>query len=135
MAVTKIIISYLLTAIVFFALDMLWLGIIAKNLYNKYLGDFLNKEINWTVAIIFYLIFIVGILIFVVFPAVEKGSLIKAIVLGALFGFVAYATYDLTNLATLKNWPLAIVFIDIIWGSVLCAIVSAAGFYIVNSLK
>lgn len=135
MTITKIIISYLLTAVVFFAVDMVWLGIIAKGLYQKYLGDFLSKDINWAAAITFYLIFIVGILIFAVFPAVEKESLLKAMILGALFGFFTYATYDLTNLATLKNWPLNIVFIDILWGSFLCAIVSTAGFYIVNFFK
>lgn len=123
-------VSYLLTAIVFFAIDMVWLGLIAKNLYRKYLGDFLSDTINWKAAIIFYCLFIVGIFIFVIMPAVEKNSITKAIVLGALFGFFTYATYDLTNLATLKNWPLPIVFIDMAWGALLTAIVSTAGFYI-----
>ena len=77
-------------------------------------------------------LFIVGVFIFTIMPAVEKNSLTSAITLGALFGFFTYATYDLTNLATLKGWPLNIVFIDIIWGTVLTAIVSTAGFYIVK---
>lgn len=126
----KIIVHYLLTAIVFFAIDLLWLGVIAKGLYNKYLGEFLADKVNWTAAIIFYLLFIVGIFIFAIQPALEKQSLQKAIVYGALFGFFTYATYDLTNLATLKNWPLEIVFIDIIWGMVLTASVSTAGYFI-----
>lgn len=128
----KLIISYLLTTLVFFAVDMLWLGFIAKNLYRKYLGGFLSDAVNWKAAIIFYLLFIVGIFIFTIMPAIEKNSPGKAILLGALFGFFTYATYDLTNLATLKNWPLPIVFIDMAWGAVLTATVSTAGYYIVK---
>ena len=128
----KLILSYLLTTLVFFAIDMVWLGFIAKNLYRKYLGDFLSDAINWKAAIIFYLIFIVGIFIFAIMPAVEKNSIAKAIIYGAMFGFFTYATYDLTNLATLKNWPLQIVFIDMAWGALLTALVSTAGFYIVK---
>ena len=128
----KLIISYLLTTIVFFAVDMVWLGFIAKELYKKYLGSFLSDKVNWPAAIIFYLLFIIGIFYFAILPAVEKNSLAKAIISGALFGFFTYATYDLTNLATLKNWPLPIVFIDIIWGAVLTGIVSTAGFFIVK---
>lgn len=128
----KLILSYLLTAIVFFAIDMTWLGFIAKGLYKKYLGGFLSDKVNWTAAILFYLLFIVGIFYFSILPAIEKNSVAKAILSGALFGFFTYATYDLTNLATLKNWPLQIVFIDIIWGAVLTGLVSTAGFYIVK---
>ncbi|MCJ7580145.1 MAG: DUF2177 family protein, partial [Candidatus Aminicenantes bacterium] len=85
--------------------------------------------------IIFYLLFIAGILIFVVFPALEKESLTKAIILGALFGLFTYATYDLTNLATLKGWPLPIVFIDIAWGMVLSGIVSTSGYFFARWLS
>ncbi len=132
MSFYKLIISYLLTTMVFFAIDMLWLGLIAKNLYRKYLVGFLSDTINWKAAIIFYLLFIVGIFIFAIMPAFEKNSPGKAILLGALFGFFTYATYDLTNLATLKNWPLPIVFIDMAWGAILTATVSTAGYYIVK---
>jgi len=132
MSFPKLIISYLLTALVFFAIDMVWLGLIAKNLYRKYLGSFLSDTVNWTAAIIFYLLFIVGIFYFAILPAIEKNSLAKAVLSGALFGFFTYATYDLTNLATLKNWPLPIVFIDMAWGAVLTALVSTAGYYIVK---
>ncbi len=128
----KLIISYLLTTIVFFTVDMTWLGFIAKELYKKYLGGFLSDKVNWPAAIIFYLLFIIGIFYFAILPAVEKNSLAKAIISGALFGVFTYATYDLTNLATLKDWPLPIVFIDILWGAVLTGIVSTAGFYIVK---
>lgn len=130
MPFSKLIISYLLTTLVFFAIDITWLGFIAKGIYRKHLGGFLSDTVNWPAAIIFYLLFIVGIFIFAILPAVEKSSLKTAIVMGALFGFFTYATYDLTNLATLKNWPLPIVFIDIAWGIVLTSSVSTAGYYI-----
>lgn len=130
MSLPKLIICYLLTTIVFFILDMLWLGLIAKDLYNKYLINFLNDKVNWTAAILFYLLFIIGIFYFCILPAIEKDSISKAIIGGAFFGIITYATYDLTNLATLKNWPLPIVFIDIIWGMVLTMIISVSGFFI-----
>jgi uncharacterized membrane protein len=132
MSITKLFISYVLTFIVFFIIDMAWLGFIAKDLYKKYLGDLLSEQVNWVAAIVFYVLFIVGVFIFAIMPSVEKNSLTSAVTLGALFGFFTYATYDLTNLATLKNWPQTIVVIDIVWGSVLTAIVSTAGFFIVN---
>lgn len=116
-------------------IDMLWLGVIAKTIYQKYLGNFLTDNINWMAAIIFYLIYVLGISIFAIYPSVNKGSAYNAILMGALFGFFAYATYDLTNLATLKGWPLPIVIIDIIWGSVLSGTVSLSGFYIVKWLN
>lgn len=129
---SRILLSYLLTALVFFAIDMAWLGFIAKNIYQKYLGGFLADKVNWPAAFIFYLLFIAGVLYFCVYPAFDKDSLVKAVINGAFFGFITYATYDLTNLATLKNWPLPIVFIDIAWGSFLTAAVSTAGFYILK---
>ena len=132
MNIKSILISYLLTFVVFLMVDMLWLGVIAKNIYQKYLGGFLADNVNWTAAVIFYLIFVVGISIFAIYPAVNKGSVFNAIIMGALFGFFTYATYDLTNLATLKGWPLTIVFIDILWGTTLSAIVSFSGYYIVK---
>ena len=130
MTLAKLIVSYFLTTIVFFAIDMTWLGFIAKDFYRKYLGGFLSNTVNWPAAFIFYFIFIIGIFIFCIMPAIEKQSVSKAIVMGALFGFFTYATYDLTNLATLRNWPLTIVLVDIIWGMFLTAMVSITGFYI-----
>lgn len=103
MSIKNSIINYLLTTIVFLLIDMAWLGLIAKNMYHKYLGDFLSDKVNWTAALIFYLIYIVGISIFAIYPAINKGSVLHAIVMGGLFGLFTYATYDLTNLATLKN--------------------------------
>ncbi len=132
---SKLVIGYLLTAVVFFAVDMIWLGFLAKGFYQKHLGNFLSSEVNWKAAIIFYLLFIIGIFIFAILPALEKQSIIRALVLGGLFGFFTYATYDLTNLATLRDWPLRVVFIDIAWGVVLTSLVSTAGFKIMSWLN
>ncbi len=124
---------YLLTMPVFFAVDMLWLGVVAKSFYQNKLAAFLGP-VNWTAAIIFYLLYIVGILVFAVLPAVSAGSLVRAITLGAFFGFVAYATYDLTNLATLKNWPLSVTIVDMLWGAVLTGTVAAGSYMIAQWL-
>ena len=126
----KMIYLYFLTIPVFFAIDMIWLGFVARGLYRNNLGHLLRPDVNWPAALIFYLLYIVGILIFATLPALEKNSLRQSIVLGGLFGFFAYATYDLTNLATLQGWPIKIVLVDIIWGVVLTAAVSAASFLI-----
>ncbi len=131
MIIVRYFVSYLLTAVIFFALDIVWLGFVAKNIYAKYLGHILKSQFNLVAGGIFYLIFIAGILIFAVYPAVNKNSFATAVVLGALFGFFTYATYDLTNLATLKDWPLIISLVDIAWGSFLTGVVSASGYFIV----
>jgi uncharacterized membrane protein len=124
---------YLLTIPVFFLIDMLWLGTVATKFYQAQIG-FLLGPINWIAAITFYLVYIVGIIVFAVHPALDAQSLTKAVVLGALFGFFTYATYDLTNLATLKDWPLTVVIVDMIWGTVLSASVATASYLIGKSL-
>lgn len=131
---SKLAIGYLLTTVVFFAIDILWLGVIAKDMYNKMLGHLMAPNVNWTAALIFYLIFIVGIFVFSIVPGIQKDSFQHALIYGVLFGFFTYATYDLTNLATLKDWPIKIVFIDIIWGMVLTGSVASSGFYIMRWL-
>lgn len=118
---------YLLTVPVFFAIDMLWLGLIANKFYQSQLASFLGP-VNWPAAITFYLIYIVGIIFFAVSPALAQSSLAKAVMLGALFGFFTYATYDFTNLATLKDWPIMVVVVDVIWGAVLSGSVAAASY-------
>ena len=125
---------YFLTVPVFFIIDLIWLGVVAKNFYQKNLKYILSPNVNWTAAIIFYLIYIAGILIFAVLPGLAKDSLRHAALWGALFGFFTYATYDLTNLALLKDWPLNIVFVDILWGVVLCTTVATLSFYIAKWL-
>lgn len=121
---------YILTVPVFFLIDMLWLGAIARGFYREKLNAFLSPTVNWPAAIIFYLLFIIGIIFFAVLPGREKDSLFITALYGALFGFFTYATYDLTNLATLKNWPLSVVVVDILWGMVLCSVVASISFLI-----
>lgn len=121
---------YLLTLPVFFAIDLIWLGLIARNFYQKELGHLLSPNVNWTAAIIFYLMFIAGMIIFVISPALEKNSWTHALIYGALFGLITYATYDLTNLATLKDWSLTVAIVDMIWGMVLSASVSTISYFL-----
>lgn len=119
---------------IFFAIDMFWLGFIAKNFYSKQIGFLMKEDINWMAAIIFYLIFIVGLVLFVIEPSIEKRSWKNALLMGALFGFISYATYDLTNLATLKNWPLLVTIVDLVWGAFIAAAVSTLTFFVANKL-
>ncbi len=125
---------YLITLPVFFAIDMLWLGIVAKNFYKQQIGFMMTPNINWVAAIVFYLIFIAGIVLFVISPALEKTSLMHALVFGALFGLVTYATYDLTNLATLKDWPILVTLVDLAWGAFLSASVSSVSYLIASRI-
>lgn len=121
---------YLLTIPVFFAIDMLWLGYVARNFYKTQLHSLLSPEVNWTAAFLFYFIYIAGILFFAVRPALATGSLATACLLGALFGFFTYATYDLTNLATLRDWPITVTVVDIAWGTTLCTLVGGSAYLI-----
>ena len=105
---TQYIYLYLMTVPVFFIIDILWLGVIASKFYNSQIGHLMGN-VNWTAAIGFYLVYIVGILIFAVIPGLEADSFQKALLWGALFGFFTYATYDMTNLATLRDWPVLVV--------------------------
>jgi uncharacterized membrane protein len=119
---------YLLTVPIFFLIDILWLGYIAKGFYREHLSFILSSKVNWGAAVTFYLIYIAGILIFAVAPAIEKSSWQQALMWGALFGFFTYATYELTNMALIDGWPLKIVVVDILWGVVLCASVATASY-------
>lgn len=121
---------YFATLAVFFAVDMLWLGVISRAFYKKHLGFIMAPEVNWYAALIFYFLFIVGILVFVVLPGIKENALPMMLVKAALFGLITYATYDLTNLATVKDWPLIITVVDLVWGMVLTSVVSLAGFII-----
>lgn len=126
---------YFIALPVFFALDMLWLGLIAKSFYAKQLGFLMRADINWTAAIIFYLLFIAGLVVFVIMPGLEKRSFLHVLMFGALFGLITYATYDLTNLATIKNWPLLVTIVDLAWGTLLAALVSSATYFIAGALS
>ncbi len=119
---------YVATLIAFLVIDLTWLGLIARNFYAKHLGHLMAAQTNWPAAIVFYLLFVFGLIIFAVLPGLEADSLTKALLWGSLFGFFTYATYDLTNLATLRDWPVLLTIVDIAWGVVLATSVSAVGF-------
>lgn len=125
---------YLTALPVFFVIDMLWLGLVARKFYSAQIGFLMKESTNWLAAILFYLLFIGGLVFFVISPAVAQGSWLRALWVGALFGLITYATYDLTNLATLKGWPVLMVVVDMIWGMVLSASVSVVSTLIVLRL-
>jgi uncharacterized membrane protein len=125
---------FLIALPTFFAIDMVWLVLVAKKFYHQQIGFLLRPDINWVAAIIFYLLFIAGLVTFVISPAVEKHSWLHAVSYGAFFGLITYATYDLTNLATMKDWPLLVTIVDLIWGSVLAASISVITYYITNKI-
>jgi len=114
---------YLISVPVFFVIDILWLGVVAKSFYQSKLGHLLGP-VNWPVAILFYLVFLLGLTFFATYPTVTKGVLASGVILGALFGFFTYATYDLTNQATLRDWPYIVTIVDILWGTFLGASVT-----------
>ncbi len=126
----KAVYIYLITVPVFFLIDLVWLGVVAKDFYQRHLGYLMRPQVNWTAAILFYLVFIVGIVLFAVKPALEAQSASRALVYGALFGFFTYATYDLTNLATVKDWPAIVTVVDLVWGTVLCGTVAWGSYFI-----
>jgi uncharacterized membrane protein len=126
---------YVCTFVGFLAIDMIWLTLVARGFYRKQLGFLLSDQPNWWAAISFYLLFVAGLLVFVVVPAVQEGSLRRALLLGGFFGLVTYATYDLTNHATVKNWPWMVTLVDMTWGVVLAASVSCIGYQIGRWLR
>jgi uncharacterized membrane protein len=119
---------------VFFIIDMVWLVLVAKKFYQEQIGFLMKPDINWLAAIIFYIMFISGLVVFVISPAVLKNSWVHALVFGALFGLITYATYDLTNLATLKDWPILVTVVDLIWGTVLASSISLITYFIASKI-
>lgn len=134
MSAGRVVATYLGMTVVFFTIDILWLGVVAKGFYQRHLGELLAERVNWGAAVVFYLVYLGGILLFVVLPALEKGSLGRAALLGFVFGVVAYATYDLTNLATLRGFPVVVATVDLAWGGVLTTAVAIAGFALARRL-
>lgn len=125
---------YAIALPIFFIIDMTWLGFIAKNFYRQQIGSLLKQDVNWIAAIIFYLLFLAGLVFFVIEPAVEKKQWLQALLTGAFFGLVTYATYDLTNLAVAKDWPLLVTIVDLMWGSVLGATVATLTYFIAQKI-
>jgi len=125
---------YIIAFVIFLAIDALWLGLVAPKFYKAQIGHLMSKKPNFVAALVFYLIFIVGVVYFVVNPAVEAQSITKVLVAGALFGFMTYATYDLTNLATLKDWPITVTIVDLVWGTTLSTLIGLFTYLIYNAL-
>lgn len=130
MAAAQFLKLFLLTAIVFFAIDLVWIGVVAAPFYQRQLGPLLAPNVRWIPALLFYLIYITGLLVFAVLPGLSAGSIGRTLALGAFLGFMAYATFDLTCLALFKDFPLTVVVVDLIWGTCLSAVVTAAGYLI-----
>jgi uncharacterized membrane protein len=121
---------YLLSVPVFFLIDMVWLGLVARNFYKDQIGHLMASSVNWLAAIIFYLLFLLGLIYFVIAPNYASGDVNKLILSALFFGLVTYATYDLTNLATLKNWPVVVTVVDMAWGAILAALVSIIVYFL-----
>ena len=118
----------------FLMIDGMWLGLVAKNFYSKYLGYIMAPNPNWTAAGVFYLLYMAGLVYLVIQPAVTNGSWQDALIRGAIFGLVSYATYDLTNLATINKWPIIVTIVDMIWGTVLTGAISYLTFLMAKRL-
>lgn len=125
---------YIIALPVFLAIDMVWLTLVAKNFYAKQIGYLMVKNPNLWAALIFYLIFIAALIVFVISPALDKKMWTQALLAGAFFGLVTYATYDLTNLATVKDWPLLVTIVDLVWGMFVSAAVSVATYFLALKL-
>lgn len=131
----KILLTYFATIIPLGILDGLWLAFIAKNFYAKHLGFLFSKTVNFAPIAVFYPLYAFAVMFLVVMPALEEQSLISALWKGALFGLAAYAAYDLTNHATIADWPLIITIVDIAWGAVVTGLASAAAYLIISALN
>ena len=127
-------VGYLAALVTMVAADMAWLGLMAPRFYKPTLGDIMLSGFNLPPAILFYLLYPVGLVIFAITPALKSGSVGTALVYGALFGLFTYATYDLTNQATLRNWTVQLTIVDVAWGTVLAAIASAVSFWVVTKI-
>lgn len=133
---TKLIVAYLVFAAVFAIIDIVWLSTVAVEFYKQQLGSLMAEKFNLTAATAFYLLYVLGALIFVVAPALDKedGAVMHALIYGGLFGFFCYMTYDLTNLAVMKGFPQTMALVDMAWGTAVTAVCSAATVFIVNRI-
>ena len=132
LAVMKYLVGYAAVLVVMTAIDMLWLGVIAKPLYQQGIGHLMAEQPLIWAAVLFYLVYPIGITVFAVVPNAQDADWLKTAGMAALFGFFAYATYDLTNLATLKNWPISLAALDIAWGSLVSGVAAVAGRVAIN---
>ena len=119
----------------FVACDALWLALVAKDFYQAQIGQLMLVQPKWGAAALFYPLYTVGLVFFCVSPALERGSWVTALTTGAFFGLVAYGTYDLSNLATLKGWPPAMTVVDMLWGTVASSVATVAGYFAGDRLR
>ncbi|MGJ7554092.1 DUF2177 family protein [Variovorax sp. RB3P1] len=124
---TKHLVAWAVTFVVLLVIDMIWLGVVAKGMYQEAMGDLMSPNPRLAFAAVFYLIYPIGLLIFAIVPGLAAQGVMRAALMGGLFGMFCYATYDLTNLAVIRNWPLALSFIDIAWGTLVSGVAAAAG--------
>ena len=128
-----LIISFIFVSTIFLIIDVLWLSITVKSLYRPALGDLLkDKPVMWA-AVLFYIIYMIGVALIILKPALANDSILQALWTGVVFGVVAYGTYNLTNMATIKNWSASIVWIDMLWGGFLTGFSSAVGIYLTKT--
>ncbi|MBO6757398.1 MAG: DUF2177 family protein [Roseibium sp.] len=123
-------VAYITTALVFLSIDYVWLTQVATRFYFDRIGHLLMDKPNLAAAGAFYVIYVIGIVVFAVVPALKSDSVLTALIFGALFGFFTYATYDVTNYATLRGWPVIVMVVDITWGTFLGAVSAVSGFYL-----
>jgi len=128
----RFVVAYIVTAIVFLGLDTLWLTQVALGMYRRELGTLLLDKPNLPIAGLFYLLFVVGVVVLAILPALNGGTWINALLLGAVLGLVAYGTYDITNLSTLRNWSLTVTLADLAWGTALTAVSATLGYLAVT---
>lgn len=126
---------YAAGVVVCFGMDLLWLGVIAKGFYQRQIGHLMRPDVQWFPAVMFYLIYVAAIVVIVVIPALEKRSLSRAILFGAFFGLAAYAAYDLTSLALIRDYPVTAALVDLLWGTTLSAVVAGSVYLIGQSAE
>lgn len=124
--------NYFIALVIFLAIDLVWLTVISKQLYAEKLGYLMAPKPNLLAALAFYMLFILGLMVFVINPALTSGSWAQALLTGLFFGLVTYATYDLTNLATVKDWPVLITVIDLLWGSAVSGVTALVSFWVIR---
>ena len=134
MSIKHMVMTYVASLTAFLALDFLWLGLLARGFYREQMGHLMRPDVQWVPAFAFYALFVGAILVFVVLPAAERASLSRVVLLGAFFGLVTYATYDLTNLAVLEGFRTRLALVDMAWGTILCTLVSLVGYGVARRL-
>lgn len=126
--------AYAIATILFLAIDAIWLGIVAKNFYATQLGDLMADNIRFGVAAAFYAVYTIGIIVFAIKPGMNADSWLMVAGYSALFGFLAYGTYDFTNLATIRDWPVIVSVVDIVWGTTITTVTGVVTYFILKKI-